>query len=66
MIEKAVNVEANTSLQPPSGTRKIDFRCLRDYKPSVQKDKDKANWKYRDKDKDKDKAKSYNLSSANS
>ncbi len=67
MVEKAVDVKAKASLQPPSGTRKIDFRCPKGYKPSVKKDKDDANRKHRDEapNKDKDKAKSYNSSSTN-
>ncbi len=43
MIEKAINAEAKTNFQPSSGTKEIDFRCPRSYKPSVKKDKDEVN-----------------------
>ena len=68
MLEKAVDAEAKASLQPPSGTRKIDSRCPKRYKPSVKKDKDDAYREQRNKafNRDKEKAKSYNpLSPAN-
>ncbi len=66
MVKKAVNVEAKASLQLHSGTREIDSKCPRSYKPSVKKDKDNTNQEHWDRDKNKNKAKSYNLSSANS
>ncbi len=66
VVEKAVNAEAKASLQPPSGTREIDSRCPKGFRPSVKKDKDEANREHRDRDKDKDKAKPHNPSSANS
>ena len=30
-------------LKPLFGTREINFRCLKDYRPLVKKDKDEAN-----------------------
>ena len=68
MVEKTVDVKAKASLQPPSGTRKIDSRYSKRYKLSVKKDKDNTYWEQCDKvsNKDNKKAKSYNLlSSAN-
>ncbi len=68
VVEKAVNVEAKAGLQPPSGTKEIDFRCPKGYRPSVKKDKDDAYWEQCEEafNKDKEKAKSHNpLSSAN-
>ncbi len=68
MVEKTVNAEAKASLQPPSGTRKIDSRCSKGYRPLVKKDKDNTYWEQRDEtsNKDKEKAKCHNLlSSAN-
>ncbi len=65
MVEKAINVEAKTILQPSSKIEKIDSKYLRGYRPLVKKDKDNANWEHWDGDKDKDKAKSHNPSSIN-
>ena len=68
MVEKAVNVEAKTNLQPFSKTRKIDSKCPKRYRPSVKKDKDNAYWEQHNKasNKDKETAKFHNLlSSAN-
>ena len=39
-IEKAVDAEAKALLQPPSGTREIDAKCLRGYRPAKKEDKD--------------------------
>ncbi len=64
VVKKAINMEAKSNLQLVSGTKEIDSRCLRHYRPLVKKDKDDANYKYRDKA-PKDKAKSYNFFSAN-
>lgn len=65
MVEKVVNAKANTSLQPPFGTKKIDFKYPKGYRPSVKKDKEyNINWEYQDKDKNK--TKSHNSSSTNS
>ncbi len=64
MVEAAVNAKAKTSLQSSSGTREIDFRYLKSYKPSVKKDKDDINWEHWDQHKNK--AKSHNLFFANS
>ncbi len=64
MVEKVINVEVKTNLQPPSGTKEINFRCPKGYRPLVKKNKDDANWKNQD-ETPKDKAKSYNFSSAN-
>lgn len=66
MIEKVVDVEAKASLQPPFRTRKIDFRCSKNHRSSVRRDKNDANWKHWDEDKDKELAKSYNSFSTNS
>lgn len=38
MVEKAVNTEAKASLQPSFGTREMNSRCLKGYKPSIKKD----------------------------
>lgn len=43
MIEKTINAEANTSLQQPSGTKKIDSRYLKNYRLSVKQYKDNTN-----------------------
>ncbi len=66
MVEKAIDIEAKASLQPPSGTREIDSRCPKGYRPSVKKDKDDAYRKQRNEasNRDKEKAKSHNLSSS--
>ncbi len=64
VVEKAVNAETKTSLQPPSGTKEINSRCPRSYRPSVKKDKDDTNRKHQDKAL-KDKAKSHNSFFAN-
>ncbi len=68
IIEKAVNVEAKDSRQSPFGTREIDSRCPRGYRPLVKKNKGDANREHQDKalNKDKDKAKTHNSSFANS
>ena len=57
MIEKAINVKAKTNLQPPSGTREIDSRCPKTYRPLIKKDKDDAYWEQRDKTSNRDKKK---------
>lgn len=51
MIEKTVNTEVKTSLQPPFGTREIGSRCPKGYRPLAKKDKDKINQEYQDRDK---------------
>lgn len=66
MVEKAIDVEVRASLQPLSGTREVDFRCPKGYKPSAKKEKDEVNQKHWDANKDKDKAKFYNSFFANS
>lgn len=43
MVEKAVNAKVKASLQPPFGTRQIDFRYLKGYRLFVKKDKDDTN-----------------------
>ena len=65
MVEKAINIEAKASLQPPSGPRKIDSRCLKEYKPAVKKDENDTYWGHRNEasNKDKEKAKFHNPSS---
>ncbi len=60
VIEKVVNIEVKTSLQPLSKIREIDSEYSKGYK-LTKKDKNKANWEY----KYRDKAKSHNLSLAN-
>ncbi len=66
VIEKAIDVEVKANLQPPSGTRKIDSKCPKKYRPLVKKDKDNAYWEHCNEisNKDKNKAKSHNSSSA--
>lgn len=68
MVKKAVDVKAKASLQPSFGTREIDSKCPKGYRPLVKKDKDVTNWKYQDEvsNKDKNKAKLYISSFANS
>ena len=63
MVEKAVDAKAKASLQPPSGTKKIDSRCPKRYKPLVKKDKDDTYREQHDEtsNRDKKKAKSHNL-----
>lgn len=61
VIETTVNAEAKTSLQLSSGTRKINCRYSKIYKPLAKKDKDKATWEYWD----EEKAKPHNLSLTN-
>ena len=63
ILEKAVNVKAKASLQPLLGTRKIDSRYLKGYRPSAKKEKNKANQKHRDENNNK--AKSANFLFAN-
>ncbi len=67
VVEKAVSVEAKANLQPPSGTREIDSKYLKGYKPSIKKDKDNTYWEHHNEafNQDKDKAKSHNSFSAN-
>ena len=62
MIEKAVDTKVKAGFQPTSGTRKINFRCLKRYKPLVKKDKDDIYWEQCNEatNKDKKKAKSHN------
>ncbi len=65
VIEKAIDAKAKTSLQALFGTKTINFRCPKDYKPSVKKNnKHDAHREHRNGDKDK--AKSHNPFSANS
>ena len=47
-VEKAVNVEAKTLLQPPLGIREIDAKCLQGYKPTKKEDKDSGENKSND------------------
>lgn len=47
MIEKVINVKAKSSLQPPSGTREIDSRCLKSNELSIKKAKIIQIWKTR-------------------
>ena len=39
MVKKAVDVEIKANLQPPSGTKEIDFKYLKNYKSSAKKKK---------------------------
>ncbi len=66
VIEKAINIEVKASLQLPFKIREIDSRYLRNYRPSIKKNKDDANREYRNRNKDKHKAKSHNISPTNS
>ena len=68
VVEKTVNAEAKTGLQPPSGTRKIDSRYPKGYKLLVKKNKDNTYQEQYNEtsNRDKEKTKSHNpLSSAN-
>ncbi len=56
MVKKTIDVEAKTSLQILSGTREINYKYLKGYRPSVKKDKSKATWEYQNRDKDKTKS----------
>ncbi len=64
VVEKAIDIELEANLQPFCGTKEIDSRCPKDYRPSAKKYKDKAIREYWDRNKDK--AKSHNLSFTNS
>lgn len=66
VVEKAINTEIKTSLQPSSRTREINSRCPKNHRPLAKKNKDNAHKKHQDGDKDKDKTKSHNLSFINS
>ncbi len=60
-----MDVEAKTNLESPFGTKEINFRCPKVYRPSVKKDKEHdTNQEYWDREKDK--TKSHNPSFANS
>lgn len=63
MVKKAIDTEAKASLKPFFEIRKIDSRCLKNYRLLPKKKKDEASQEYRNKDKDK--AKSHNPLSAN-
>ena len=65
IVEKAVDVKAKASLQLPSGTREINSKCPKKYRPLVKKDMDDAYWEQRNKasNRNKKKAKSHNPSS---
>ena len=43
---KIINIEAKTSLQPPLGIKKIDFKYPKSYRPSIKKEKNKASQKH--------------------
>ena len=66
VVEKAVNAEVKTGLQPSIGTKKIDSKCSKGYRPSAKKDKDNTYWEQRNEatNRDKEKAKSHNLFSS--
>lgn len=59
VVEKTVNVEAIATLQSPSGTKEIDSKYPKSYKPSAKKDKDENTYQ------DMNKAKNHNFSPAN-
>ncbi len=61
VVKKDIDVEVKASLQLPSRTGEINFKCLKDYKPLAKKDKDKPNWEHLN----KNKVKFHNPSSAN-
>ncbi len=66
MVEKAINAEAKASLQPPSGTRGINSRYPKRYRPLVKKDKDDAYREQRNEasNRDKEKTRFHNSSSS--
>ena len=65
MVEKIIDAEVKASLQQHIKIREINSGYLKEYKPSIKKNKEyKANWKYQNKNKNK--VKSHNLSFANS
>lgn len=41
-MEKVVNAKIKVGFQPPSETRKIDFKYSKKYKPLIKKNKDNA------------------------
>ena len=60
--EKAGDVEIKANLQLCFGIWEIDFRCPRDHRLSVKKNKENANQELWDRDhKNKDKTKSHNF-----
>ena len=63
MVENAVNIETKTGLQLPSGTKEIDSKYSKGYRPLVKKNEDDAYWEHCNKasNKEKKKAKSHNL-----
>ena len=66
MVEKVVGAEVKASLQLPSGTREINSRYPKRYKPLIKKDKNNAYWEHCKEvfNKDKNKTKSHNSFSA--
>lgn len=38
VVEKAIDTEAKTNFQPSSGTREIDSKYLKSYRPSTKKE----------------------------
>ena len=67
VVENAVNTKAKAYLQLFFGTKKIDFRYSKKYRPLIKKNKDDIYWEHCNEtsNKDKDKAKSHNSFSAN-
>lgn len=67
IVKKVVNAEIKDGLQPFFGTKKIDTRYPKRYRPSTKKNKDDTFWEYYNKafNQDKNKTKSYNLFSVN-
>ena len=62
-MEKAGDVEAKAKLQLLFYVWEINFKCPKDYRPLVKKDKKDTNGEYRNdvSSKDKEETKSYNL-----
>lgn len=46
MVKKAINVKAKASFKPLFGTRNIDFRCPKKYRPLVNKYKNNIYWEH--------------------
>lgn len=44
IVEKVVDIKEKASLQPSFGTRKIDSKYLKKYRPPIKKDKNNIKW----------------------
>lgn len=51
VVEKVVNAKVKTSLQPPLRTKKIDSKCLKDYRLVKKDEANRNHWNNRDKNK---------------